>query len=454
MKKLIRYFSHLQELKDSHISHFKSILPSTCIETENLDSYITDWLSIHKGSSKLVLKPTSTDQIIQILKYCDQEKLGLVPQSGNTSQVGGAVPVTNEIVLSMKNLNKIDKFDEIQGIVWCDAGVVLENLMNFANEKGYIVPLDLGAKGSCLIGGNVATHAGGLRYIRYGSLHGNVLGLEVVLPSGEVLNDLKALRKDNTGLNLKQLFIGSEGLLGVITKVALLLAPKPLSVQTAFLACGSYEKVVKTLVLAKKHLGEILSTFEFLDSPTLNVILKNIPRTRFPLDSQQNFYVLIETSGSHFQSDRDKMEGFLENALNSENITDGVIAQDETQSSNFWRIREGGPVAHRKDAVDLYKFDFSMRIPEMYDFVEVVRKRVGNAGRVTGYGHVGDGNLHLNVMGDGNKELEGLVYPFVYDEIKRRNGSISAEHGIGLFKRGLIGYSKSETTIKYMVLYI
>lgn len=451
MRRLFRYFSHLQEVKESHISYFRSILPSTSIETQDLEHYTTDWLKIHKGLSKLVLKPTTTDQIAEILKYCNLERLGLVPQSGNTSQVGGAVPVQNEIILSMKNLNKILDFDEVQGIVWCDAGVILENLMHFANEKGWMVPLDLGAKGSCMIGGNVATNAGGLRYIRYGSMNGNVLGLEAVIPSGEILSDLKALRKDNTGLNLKQLFIGSEGILGVITKVALLLAPKPSSVHVAFLGCTSYEKVVKALTLAKNSLGEILSAFEFIDSPSMEIILKQTPRTRKPLTSPHNFYILIETSGSHFESDKAKMEHFLESAVESDLISDGVVAQDTSQSENFWRIREGGLLALRKEAVELHQFDFSLRIPEMYNFVEVVREKVGNAGRVTAYGHVGDGNLHLYVLGDGKNNLENVIYPFLYEEIKRRNGSISAEHGIGLFKQGLIGYTKSETNIKYMV---
>jgi D-2-hydroxyglutarate dehydrogenase len=282
-------------------------------------------------------------------------------------------------------------------------------------------------------------------------LNGNVIGLEAVIPSGEILSDLKALRKDNTGLNLKQLFIGSEGILGVITKVALLLAPKPSSVHAAFLGCTSYEKVVKALTLAKSSLGEILSAFEFIDSPSMEIILKRTPRTRKPLTSAHNFYILIETSGSHFESDKAKMEHFLESAVESDLITDGVVAQDTSQSENFWRIREGGLLALRKEAVELHQFDFSLRIPEMYNFVEIVREKVGNAGRVTAYGHVGDGNLHLYVLGDGKNNLENVIYPFLYEEIQRRNGSISAEHGIGLFKQGMIGYTKSETNIKYMV---
>jgi D-2-hydroxyglutarate dehydrogenase len=365
--------------------------------------------------------------------------------------VAGSVPVNDEIILSMKNLNKIEALDETQGIVWCEAGVVLETLNQYCSEKGWIVPIDLGAKGSCLIGGNVSTNAGGVRLIRYGSLHGNVLGLEVVLPSGEVMTDLKALRKDNTGLNLKQVFIGSEGLLGVITKVALLLAPKPASVQTSFLALRSYQDVVKLLNIAKMHLGEILSAYEFIDSETFQIILKHIPRAVNPFEKNYEFYVLVETSGSYQQHDSEKMELFLNKAYENGLVLDGSIAQNQSQADNFWRIRENGAIATRKEAKDIFKYDFSMRIPEMYDFVLTCKEKVGSLGRVMGYGHVGDGNLHMTVITDKGPEVEKILYPFLYEEVSNRKGSISAEHGIGLFKQGLLGYSKDQETINYMV---
>lgn len=446
-----RIFSSLSTLKTEHLNHFRSFLASHQVLTEDLDFYNTDWLNEHKGDSKLVLKPNSTRQVQEILKYCNDQKLGVVTQSGNTSLVAGSVPINSEIVLSMQNLNKIENFDETQGIVWCEAGVILQNLNSYCTERGWIVPLDLGAKGSCLIGGNISTNAGGVRYIRYGSLPGNVLGLEVVLPNGETLSDLKALRKDNTGLNLKQIFIGSEGLLGVITRVALLLAPKPASVQTSFLSVRTYEDVVKLLSLAKSHLGEIMSAYEFIDKDTFQIILKHTPRTSNPFDTNYEFYVLVETSGSNQQHDSEKMENFLQAAYEKGIVLDGSIAQNQSQADNFWRIRESGAVATRKEAKDIFKYDFSMRIPEMYDFVLACKERVGGLGRVMGYGHVGDGNLHMTVITENGKEVEKILYPYLYEEVCRRKGSISAEHGIGLFKQGLIGYSKDKTSIEYMV---
>ena len=213
--------------------------------------------------------------------------------------------------------------------------MILENLNNFCSEKGWLVPLDLASKGSCFIGGNVATNAGGVKYIRYGSLHGNVLGLETVIPSGEILSDLKALRKDNTGHDYKQLFIGSEGTLGIITKVALLLAPKPTSTNTAFLACDSFENVGKILKKAKEHLGEILSAYEFLDSTLFPIIINYIKDVRNPFKANHKFYILIETSGSNSAHDIEKFQGFLENCYTSKLISDGILAQDSTQSENF-----------------------------------------------------------------------------------------------------------------------
>ena len=451
MKLSRRLGTGLQSCSDKHLNYFHNILPSNCIQTHDLDTYNQDWLKFYKGNSKLVLKPFSSDQVSQILAYCNQQKIPVVPQGGNTGLAGGAVPVNDEIILSLKNLNKIEKIDETQGIVWTEAGVVLETLNNFCSDKGWIVPLDLASKGSCFIGGNVATNAGGIRYLRYGSLHGNVLGLEVVLPNGEILSDLKGLRKDNTGYDYKQLFIGSEGSLGVITKVALLLAPKPKSVITTFLACDSYEKVVLLLKKAKDSLGEILSTYEFIDSTLYNLLIKHIPNTRNPFSDSHNFYILIETSGSNSIHDTEKMSLFLEDCFESKNISDGIIAADLTQADNIWKIRESSVLVTKHLGKHEFQFDISLRIPELYKFVENIRERIGDKGFVLGYGHLADGNLHLAVAGNDEFEIKKLLFPFIYEEVERLKGSVSAEHGIGLFKKGLIRYSKDENSIKYMV---
>lgn len=345
--------SRFSLLTDKDINYFASFLPSTCIQTSQLEAFNQDWIGVFKGDSKLVLKPTTTEQVSAIINYCRDRKLAICPQGGNTGLVGGSVPVYDEIVLSLNKMNKILEFDDSQGIVRAESGVILEVLNNYVKERGYIVPLDLGAKGSCHIGGNVATNAGGLRLLRYGSLHGSVLGLEAVTGNGDVLNTLYSMRKDNTGFDLKQLFIGSEGALGIVTKVAIQLAPKPTSVQLAFLACDTFSDVLEIYKKTRKGLGEILSAFEFMDLESVELVLKNVPNTRYPLSDKHRFYVLIETSGSDTAHDIQKLETLLEDI--TQNLAkDGVIAQDERQASDIWKLRETCADANVKEGYVRY----------------------------------------------------------------------------------------------------
>lgn len=232
------------------------------------------------------MKPKSVEKIAKIVKYCNEQKLAVVPQGGNTGLVGGSVPVFDEIILSVANLNQIRHFDPVSGILKCDAGVILENADNFLAEHGYIFPLDLGAKGSCHVGGVVATNAGGLRLLRYGSLHGSVLGLEVVMPNGDIVNSMDALRKDNTGYDLKQLFIGSEGTIGIITGVSIMTPTRPKAFNVSFLAVESYEAVQQVFVKAKKDLSEILSAFEFMDSNSQELTKQHLPDSPHPFEDK------------------------------------------------------------------------------------------------------------------------------------------------------------------------
>lgn len=455
------------QVTPEHVKHFKALLgESAVLDGVNVDAeadlevFNEDWMHKYRGSSRLVLKPGSTEEVSKILKYCNENLLAVVPQGGNTGLVGGSVPVFDEIVINMSRMNTIHSFDEVSGTLVVDAGVVLETADSYLAERGYIFPLDLGAKGSCHIGGNVATNAGGLRLLRYGSLHGTVLGIEAVLPDGTVMNDLSTLRKNNTGYDLKQLFIGGEGTIGIITKVSIQCPQRSSAVNVAFFGLESFEKVQQAFREAKGQLSEILSAFELMDARSQKLV-QDVKGDKQPLDDEHPFYCLIETSGSNGEHDYAKLEAFLEDVMTKEVISDGVLAQDATQAKALWGWREGIPecLGHWGG---VYKYDVSIPINEMYDLVEDTRARMDEAGlagdtpehpaiAVVGYGHMGDSNLHLNIpVRRYDPAVEKVLEPFVYEWIAKRQGSISAEHGLGLAKKNYIGYSRNETMVGLM----
>lgn len=258
---------------------------------DDIEPCNTDWMKKYRGHCKLVLKPGSTEQVSKILKYCNDNMLAVVPQGGNTGLVGGSVPVFDEIVLNMSRMNQVRDFDEVSGVLVADAGVILEAADHYLAERGYIFPLDLGAKGSCHIGGNVACNAGGLRLLRYGSLHGNVLGIEAVLPDGTIVDDLFKLRKNNTGYDLKQLFIGSEGTIGVITGISIQCPQRPKAQNVAFFGLESFEQCQQAFRNAKSHLSEILSAFEMMDN-SAHTLVQRVTGNKRPLESEYPFTAL------------------------------------------------------------------------------------------------------------------------------------------------------------------
>ena len=428
--------------------------------TDDLEPFNSDWMRKYKGHAQLVIKPGSTEEMSKVLKYCNDNMLAVVPQGGNTGLVGGSVPVFDEIVVNTSRMNKIRSFDEVSGTLVVDAGCILEVADHFLRERSHIFPLDLGAKGSCQIGGNVATNAGGLRLLRYGSLHGNVLGIEAVLPDGTVVDDLSKLRKNNTGYDIKQLFIGAEGTIGIITGVSILCPQRSKALNVAFFGLESFEKVQRAFREAKSQLSEILSAFELMDGQS-QVLVHHVTNKQQPLEGEHPFYCLVETSGSDSDHDSEKLEKFLEHVMSEEIVSDGVLAQDETQIRSLWSWREGIPecLGHWGG---VYKYDLSIPLSDLYKLVEDTRERLTAAGLigdseeypvvgVVGYGHMGDSNLHLNVATRRfDKEVEKQLEPFVYEWISKRNGSISAEHGLGIAKKPYIGYSRSETMIRLM----
>ncbi|XP_062849875.1 D-2-hydroxyglutarate dehydrogenase, mitochondrial isoform X2 [Trichomycterus rosablanca] len=311
------------------------------------------------------------------------------------------------------------------------------------------MPLDLGAKGSCHIGGNVSTNAGGLRLLRYGSLRGTVLGLEVVLADGRVLDCLAKLRKDNTGYDLKQLFIGSEGTLGVVTAVSILCPRKPKSVNVAFLGCSSFQKLLETFQICRGMLGEILSAFEFLDAPCMNLVEQHLKLSN-PI-TESPFYIVIETAGSNAAHDEEKLHNFLDKVMTSSLVTDGTVATEETKIKALWSIRERITEALRYDGFT-YKYDISLPLEKIYDLVTDMRQHLGSrAKNVVGYGHLGDGNVHLNITSPSkDPDLLAAIEPYVYEWTSRWQGSVSAEHGLGLKKRNYIYYSKARPAVGLM----
>lgn len=338
-------FSHLTSPTDQHYDALASLMNQggsiLKAAPNELEQYNKDWTGHYKGASNIVLRPTCVEEVSSVLAYCNERSIGVVPQGGNTGLVGGSVPVSNEVILSLSSMNNIypslnDNGDsDDSGVLTCDAGCILQSLQDYASERNRLVPIDIGSKGSCMIGGNISTNAGGQYFNRFGSLHANVVGLEVVLADGRVLDLTNRNRKDNTGYHLKHLFIGAEGTLGVVTKVNLYCPMKPSARNVALVACETFQHVIDTLNLAKAQLGEILAAFEFMDQNALDLSESSIPFGK-PNDSNNYpFCILIETQGSSMEHDSSKLVNFLEQSIEEGIVLDGIFAQNEQQIQNM-----------------------------------------------------------------------------------------------------------------------
>ncbi|KIR38029.1 D-lactate dehydrogenase [Cryptococcus deuterogattii 99/473] len=465
-------------LTTSHVSHIRKLVSSPSSVLSTLDGSATpdellphnlDWMGKYLGQSQVLVKPKTVKEVSQIVKWCNENDVAVVPQGGNTGLVGGSTPIHDELILSLSSLNSIRSFDPVSGVLTAEAGLILEQADSFLASKGFVFPLDLGAKGSCQIGGNVATNAGGLRLLRYGSLRGSVLGLEVVLPDGRIWDGLSGLRKNNTGYDLKQLFIGSEGSIGIITAISILCPSRSLSTNVALFSLPSYAACLEVFSQAKQHLGEIMSAFEMFDNTAYEAVKKQGGAKKV-FEKEGNFYCLIETGGSSAEHDSEKLTSLFDTLLSSSLILDGVLAQDNAQVQSLWQIRELCPESLSK-AGTAYKYDLSVPVEKMYEVVERMRAHLkergllgGKVKYVAGFGHMGDGNLHLNVVAEGNvfsKEIQGAIEPFVYELVGTHycdtteqksdyNGSISAEHGLGSMKAPFISYSQADTSIDLM----
>ena len=419
---------------------------------EDTKPYFTDWRRQYFAAAEGVVRPADTAEVAAVVALCAREEVAIVPQGGNTGLVGGSVPTgtRREIVLSLSRMNRIRAIDPLNDTATVEAGCVLAALQEAAAQAGRLFPLSLAAEGSCQIGGNLSTNAGGVNVLRYGTAREQVLGLEVVLPDGRVWHGLRGLRKDNTGYDLKQLFLGAEGTLGVITAAVLRLFPRPSATATAWIAVDSPQAAVELLGRLRESLGERISAFELLSRACLEAVIAHAPETQDPLTAPHPWYVLAELADSGEPALlRERSEEALADCAERETLRDAAIAQSGEQARALWRIREAVPEAQFTNV----KHDISVPISRIPEFVEKTGQALASAFpgvQVFCFGHVGDGNLHYNVGPEALMARRAEVSRIVYDTVAALGGSISAEHGLGQLKREEIRRHKDPLELELM----
>lgn len=394
-----------------------------------------------------IVKPESTEQVSQVLKLCHEQKQSVVIQGGGTGVVQGADPCPGDLVISLERMNQIVSVDTHELVATVEAGVILQNLQESLAEKALLFPLDLGARGSCMIGGNVATNAGGINVLRYGMVRNLVLGMEVVLMDGTVLSSMYPMLKNNTGYDLKQLFIGSEGTLGVITKVLVRLFPLPSSRQTAMVAVRSFDEVSSLLNLFRAQLSGTLSAFEVMWNNYYRGLTQEGGH-RAPLSRDFPFYIIIEAEGFDDADDKLRFHRILESALNDNLILDAVLASSERERQDIWMVRE------EFDALlPAYLYDVSLPLATMNDYAEVLQSRFASElpdCHPVLFGHIADGNLHIFAGPYVDETHHKKADEIVYGALESFGGSVSAEHGIGLDKKGWLRLNRTDDELALM----
>ena len=436
--------------------------PSHVLHDGDLSAYELDWRRRYRGRALAVVRPASAAEVASVVKLCGAHGASIVPQGGNTGLVGASVPDDSgtQVVLSLQRMQRVRSLDQANLTMTVDAGCILQSLQETAASHGLLFPLSLAAEGSCTIGGNLATNAGGTQVLRYGNARELCLGLEVVTADGEIWDGLSGLRKDNTGYDLRDLFIGSEGTLGIITGATLKLHPRPAARMTALAAVPSLADAVKLLQSAQARLGAGLTGFEVMSEFCLTLVARHFPQLRQPWASPSPWAVLLEQSDTESESHaRQLFESLLESAFELGIVTDAVIAESLEQSHALWHLRESIPLAQAEEGLNI-KHDISVpvsRIPEFVDHTDATLKQAFTGVRLVNFGHLGDGNLHYNVQApEGVAAAEFLashekaVNAIVYDAVMRFGGSISAEHGIGALKRDELVRRKSPVALKLM----
>ncbi|SDG57821.1 MULTISPECIES: FAD-binding oxidoreductase [unclassified Duganella] len=423
--------------------------------------FVTDQRGRFTGKALAVLRPGSVDEVAALVRVCAEHRVAVVPQGGNTGLVLGSVPDASgaQVLLSLARLNRVRQVDAVNRTMTVDAGCILQHIQEVAAAEGCLFPLSLAAEGSCTIGGNLATNAGGTAVLRYGNTRELCLGLEVVTPQGEIWSGLRGLRKDNTGYDLRDLFIGAEGTLGIITGAVLKLYPQPKASITALAALPSPAHALQLLVLMQDHCGSSLTGFELMSRYCLALVAEQFPQLPKPFAGPHPQYVLLELSSSESEQ---HAVGLLEHAIGAALergvINDAVVASSVAQSAGLWQLREHIPLAQAKAGKNI-KHDISLPVSRIADFIEVTGPLLDAAFpgcQLVCFGHLGDGNLHYNVApppGISNDDFllqQDQVNRVVYDSVELFGGSISAEHGIGALKRDELARYKSPVELNMM----
>ena len=435
----------------------------------DLSAWEQDWRKRARGKALAVVRPATTQQVAQVVQACAQAGVSLVPQGGNTGLVCGSTPDESgrQLVLSLTRMNAVRAIDPANLTVTVEAGCILQTLQETAEKDGFLFPLSLAAEGSCTIGGNLATNAGGTQVVRYGNTRELCLGLEVVTAEGEIWSGLTGLRKDNTGYDLRDLFVGSEGTLGIITAATMKLYPMPAARLTAWAAVPSMEQAVALLGMAHRTLGAGLTGFEVMGRFAVSLVAKHFPQQRVPFVSgaaeaadETPWCVLLENSDDESEEHaRARFEKLLEQAFEAGCVSDAVVAENLAQAHQLWHIRESIPLAQVEEGLNI-KHDISIPVSRIPEFVRVTDALLAEkipGVRMVDFGHLGDGNLHYNVQapvgGDPKAFLaahEEHVNTLVFDSVKAFDGSISAEHGVGSLKQHKLPYYKSPVALKMM----
>jgi FAD/FMN-containing dehydrogenase len=427
-------------------------------DANEIAPHLVEWRGKYQGKSSLLLKPKKTAQVSAILKICDDTRTPIVPQGGNTGLVGGQIPFHGEVLLSLERMNAIRTVDAAGMTLAAEAGATLARVQEVARDAGRFFPLSLASEGSCTIGGNLSTNAGGVDVLRYGNARALTLGLEAVLADGRVLDLMSGLHKDNTGYDLKQLFIGAEGTLGVITAAVLKLFVKPEVIETAFVAVRDPHAAVELLSRSQAATGGMVSAFELMPRIGIEFVTAHIPGTRDPLSAPSPWYVLMEATAGKGLDIRNALEGTISEAIETGLAADAAVAANETQRAAFWKLRESMSEAQKPEGGSI-KHDVSVPVKDIPAFLDqgiaLVQKLVPGI-RPVPFGHLGDGNIHFNLSvpkgGDSKAFLARWdeISRAVHDLVHRFRGSISAEHGVGVMKRDEILRYKSPEAIEAM----